>query len=115
MMIGDITSEPIAWWIAEGITTIMVIALIGLVKIGYKSFAAALNELKEAIKELSITVTNINKFLERQDEININNIKEHDNINYDLEDYHQRLNKAETKINKIETIEDNCPSNPFKK
>jgi Sec-independent protein translocase protein TatA len=104
-----------AWWIATGITTILIIILGALLKLGYSSLVEALKEFKEAIKELTITVNNINSFLERQDAINIYNDKEHQEIRYDLEDYHQRLDRTEVKVTKIETIEENCPANPFKK
>lgn len=108
-------NEPMAWWIVTGITTILIIVLGALLKLGYSSLAEALKEFKEVIKELSISVININKFLERQDEININSDKKQDEIEEDLKDYNQRLNKVEKDINGVKIIEENYHPNPFKK
>jgi hypothetical protein len=115
MTVDNSIAEPMAWWIATGITTILIIGLGALLKIAYSSFTEAIQDLAKAVKDLVNITHEIKKHIAVQEEFNNYNGKEHDDMKYDLEDYHQRLNKAEIKINRVETIEENCPSNPFKK
>jgi hypothetical protein len=98
-----------------GMINLALMAIIGFL------FVASYYKLNNSNKNLDTTVKETNKILgeisqnlSAQNIMNQNNIKEHNDMRYDIEDNHQRVNKAEKKIIKIETIEENCPSNPFK-